>query len=200
MRWTAGLRGMSFLACALSDEDFERHGDRAAELVHLLNDRGEPEVVDWAIPLLTDPDEHRRQGAAWVLGQHGFQRGRPYGAQIMPALAAAARIERDELTREFLVTAMGHAEDPSWAEELMSYANDPYPPIRQTVAASLRGLYGYGELPPRAVDTLVPLMSDNDPHVRDWATTAIASQTELDTAEIRKLLRALLDAFCTTLR
>jgi hypothetical protein len=111
---TSAQAWAEFLAlCAVPDDEFEANEERAAELVGISNERGEPEVVAWAMPLLADPAPWRRQGAAWVLGQHGYREGRPFGDQVLPALVQAARVEQDDLTREVLVAAIGHAEHRS---------------------------------------------------------------------------------------
>jgi HEAT repeat protein len=46
---------------------------------------------------------------------------------------------------------------------------------------------------PTAVRWLIELTRDSDAHVRDWATFALGSQTDLDTDELRNALAARLD-------
>jgi HEAT repeat protein len=46
---------------------------------------------------------------------------------------------------------------------------------------------------PAAIDALVLLSADDDPHVRDWATFGLGTQIDLDTRMIRDALAARLD-------
>ncbi len=83
----------------LGDAPGDAFDDEAAEtLVYLLHQRGEPVVLEWALPVLSDEDPWRRQAAAWVLGELGYEHGRPFADRVMPALAQAARIERDDVS------------------------------------------------------------------------------------------------------
>ncbi|MEX0428379.1 HEAT repeat domain-containing protein [Nocardioides sp. DS6] len=175
------------------DEDFDFDYDRAFDLSHILNDRGEPEVVDWALPKLTSASPGDRWVAATVLGQHGFQRGRPYGDRVAPALAGAARIEEDDDVRFALIHALGLAEDPAWAPELASYADDPDPSVRKAVAGFLPLMFGGDEPDAATIALLIRLSTDEDPHVRDWATMGLGTQSEQDSDAIRSALRARLD-------
>ncbi|WP_159810398.1 HEAT repeat domain-containing protein [Cellulomonas citrea] len=171
----------------------ETDDDAAADLVHLLAQRGEPVVLGWALAALADPDPWHRQASAWVLGELGYEDGRPFGDQVVPALVEAARVERDDETRQLLVSALGHAGDPAWVRELLTYADDPYPPVREAVAGALPSMVGDDDLSAQAVTTLIRLTSDVDPGVRDWATFALGTQSSLDSEEIRDALAARLD-------
>ena len=127
----------AFLALGdVPDDEFDH--ERAAELVIRLNERGSPQIVDWAVPLLTDPDPWRRQAAAWALAQHGSREGRPFATQVLPHLAAAARVERDADVRALVVEAIGCSETQSAAPELMRYADDPAAEVRRRVAGTCR--------------------------------------------------------------
>ena len=178
---------------SLGEHGEEIDQNRAGDLIHILNERGERAVVDWALPLLTHAEPWRRAAAAWTLGQHGYTSGRPFTSDVMPALTAAARRETDDDTRELLVSAIGHADDPAWVEELLHYADDPHAPVRTTVAVSLPIMFAGDPMDERALDALIKLSSDPDPHVRDWATMGLGSQNELDSPAIRSALRARLD-------
>ncbi len=179
---------------ALGDQprdDFD--DDAAGSLVHLLQERGEPVVLDWALPALTDADPWHRQAAAWVLGQHGYEHGRPFGKRVTPALARAARHERDDETRQTLVAALGHAEDPAWVPELLLYVGDDDPLVRENVASSLPIMFCGDDLSPEAVAALITLSGDVDPGVRDWATFSLGRQSTLDGEAIRNALAERLD-------
>jgi HEAT repeat protein len=178
---------------ALSDAPDGLDEAVAETLVHLLHQRGEPIVVEWALPALADPSPGRRQAAAWVLGQLGYEQGRPFADQVMPALAAAARSEQDDDTRQGLVAALGHADDPVWVPELLSYVEDGYPAVRQSVAGALPIMFAGDDMSADAVEALITLTRDSDPEVRDWATFSLGNQGRADSDAIRDALAARLD-------
>lgn len=182
----------TLLAVGERAED-EVDDDAAADLVHLLHQRGEPVVLGWALAALADPDPWHRRASAWVLGELGYERGRPFADQVVPALVEAARVEHDDETRQFLVSALGHADDPTWVPALLSYADDPHAPVREAVAGALPIMFRGGDLSAQAVAALIRLMGDVDADVRDWATFALGTQSSLDSEEIRAALAARLD-------
>lgn len=164
--------------------------ETAASLVALINRRGEPEVVDWALPLLAGDDRELVSLAAWVLREHGFQQRRPFGDRVNPVLVDRARRQVDDSLRAVLVNALGFSELPELAAELMRYADDQSAEVRQHVAAHLPIMFAGDDLDDAAIEVLIRLSRDADPHVRDWATMGLGSQVELDTPAIRDALRA----------
>jgi len=176
-----------FLALgAVPDQEFDH--DRATELVTRLNEPGAPEVVEWALPLLSGVDPWHREAAAWVLMQHGFPEGRPFAALVLPHLVAAAGQEPDPDVRGLMVDAIGRSEMAAAAPELMWFADDPEPWVRQKVAANLATLFE-DELSAPAVTCLLTLTRDDDPAVRNWATFALGTQSDADGPEIRQAFR-----------
>ncbi|MGY4645122.1 HEAT repeat domain-containing protein [Cellulomonas sp. URHB0016] len=179
---------------ALGDRPADELDDDAAfTLVRLLQKRGEPVVLEWALPALTEEDPWSRQAAAWVLGELGYEHGRPFAEQVVPALSSAARHERDAETRRWLVSALGRAEDPAWVPELLLYVDDDDPIVREHVARSLPIMFCGEELSPQAVAALISLSGDVDPGVRDWATFGLGTLSTLDGEEIRHALAERLD-------
>jgi HEAT repeat protein len=169
-----------------ADDEFD---DAAAgRLVHLLQQRGESVALEWTLPALTDPDPWRRQAAAWVLGEFGYEQGRPFGDQVMPALVRAARSESDADARREMVTAIGHADDPAWVPELLTYADDDDPEVRESVASALPIMFAGDDRSAEAVAALVRLTRDVHPGVRDWATFSLGQQSTLDHVVIRDAL------------
>ncbi len=184
----------ALLSLGSDDPDAGFDDDRAAEMVHSLNDEGDPRVVEWALAELNDPSPWHRQAAGWVLAQHGFKLGRPFNEQVLPAVTAAAYREVDVAARCSLVRAIGYSEDPAVESDLLHFATDPEPSIREVVAQCLPSVLT--EQPSeKVVAALITLTADTNPHVRDWATFAIGQQTELDSPAIREALRARLDDY-----
>jgi hypothetical protein len=184
----------TLLALGSDDLDADFDDDRASELVHLLNQSGGQDVVSWALAALESPSPWHRQAAAWVLAEHGYNDGRPFGAQVVPAVTAAAYREVDGPARCALVRAIGFSEDPATEDDLLHFATDLDPAIREIVAQCLPSVLA-GNPSEKALDALIVLSLDANPHVRDWATFAIAQQTELDTPAIRQVLRARLEDY-----
>jgi hypothetical protein len=111
----------------------------------------------------------------------------------MPALASAARSERDDDTRAALVTALGHADDPAWVPELLRHAEDTYAPVRQRVAGALPDMLAGADMSDAAIAALITLTRDADPDVRDWATFSLGTQGRADSEAVRDALAARLD-------
>lgn len=128
--------------------------------------------------------------AAWVLQEHGSWQDRPFGDRINPVVVARARREVDDSVRADLVNALGFSQRPELAAELMRYADDPSTEIRRIVAANLPGMFRGEDPDEAAVEVLIELTRDPDPHVRDWATMGLGTQIEVDTPAIRNALRA----------
>lgn len=162
----------------------------ADELIDALNKRGDPEVVDWALPLLADDDPNLVLLAARVLRQHGYEWGRPFGDRVNPALVARARVETDDQVRATLVSAIGSSERPELAPELMLYVDDECPTVRRAVAAKLPLIFAGDDPDESGIAALIALSQDADPHVRDWATMGLGTQIEADSPEIREALWA----------
>ena len=182
-----GAAWQALLSLGSDDPDADFDDDRAAELVHSLNDEGDPQVVEWALAELNDPSPWHRQAAGWVLAQHGYKLGRPFNVQVLPAVTAAAYREVDVAARCSLVRAIGYSEDPAVESDLLHFATDPEPSIREVVSQCLPSLLT--EQPSeKVVAALITLTADTNPHVRDWATFAIGQQTELDSPAIREAL------------
>jgi HEAT repeat protein len=165
---------------------------RIDALILALQSEGDPQVVGHALALLGDRSPRRRALAADVLSQFGFRQGRPFGDRIAPALAEAARRETDPTVRVELVGALGCAEDPAWVAELVSYAADPDPAVRLSVARNLPLMFGGSDLDEDAVTALLVLTTDVDPAVRDWATFGLA-QSDLEAPALTDALLARVD-------
>lgn len=164
-------------------------------LVDALQRRATRPVVDRGLAMLTGPGRQRRIWAAHLLAQLGYRRGRPCGAEILPVAARLAREESDPEVRAALVSVIGLGEDPAWLAELRRYAADPEAGVRWQVAADLPSLVSRdaegNALPDDAtLDTLLALMRDDDPHVRDWATFCVGSQIGTDSPRVRDALWA----------
>jgi len=178
------------LGQGLEDPDVE---EEAGTLVAQLQVEAKGPVLEVALSALSHDNTWHRRAAAWVLGQFGYPEGRPFGARVLPEVLRAARAERDDDVRQDLVSALGNADDAAWLDELLSFAGDPAPGVREAVAMSVPGMPYSEPLPERALGALITLSSDTDPRVRDWATFGLGSQSSQDSPAIRAALLARLD-------
>jgi HEAT repeat protein len=163
-------------------------GERAANLVTLLQRRGESTVADWGLAALRADDPWHRRAGAWVLRELGYPTGQPFADRVLPALVSAARDERDDDVRSWLVTAIGRHHSRDGRQALLTFAADPWADVRQAVAAALP-ITG-DDANAEEVAALITLSRDVDPRVRDWATFGLGSQISDDSEDIRAALRA----------
>lgn len=185
-------RWVRLLALGQGLDDAEVEAETWALVAQLQVEAEEP-VLELALSALSRDDPWHRRAAARVLGQFGYPQGRPFGARVLPAVVRAARAERDDVVREDLVHALGCAEDAAWLDELLSFAGDPAPGVRQMVAMSVPGMPYAEPLGERALGALIALSTDTDARVRDWATFGLGTQSSQDSPAIRAALLARLD-------
>jgi len=151
------------------------------------------------------------KAAAWCVSQSPYKRAR--GADILCQLRAPksaakkSRIEirfpnpifvresfeilsrlvtteSDEQALESALFGLGHLYEEAAVPFLIPFANHPSDEIRFAVACSL----GHFSQNSAAVEALIPLTSDSDAEVRDWATFGIGNQSDADYPELREAL------------
>lgn len=128
-----------------------------------------------------------RRAAADLLAQAHF--GNPDFEE--PAGVVLVRMlgrERHPETLHSLAIALGHNGHPGRIPLLVNLRSHEDDGVRYAVAY---GLAGCNE--PDAVAALIELSRDADTDVRDWATFALGSQTDLDNEAIRQALWARVD-------
>jgi HEAT repeat protein len=83
------------------------------------------------------------------------------------------------------IAALGHLENPSAIFLICSFRDDPDAEIRYSVTHALG--YPFAN-DPKAVETLLKLMRDEDDDVRDWATFGLGVIGDSDSPTIREAL------------
>lgn len=182
--------------------------DDWVEAVVTLRARGDESTFRSAAAWCRTPsDPLRTLFAADVLGQLGTGAGSvdldlateetgggpaegALSPRVVPLLRELAREAVDPELIGSVVLGLGHHGDPAALPELLSFATYPDAAVRECVAQALLGLVPGGH--PEGTAALIALSGDEDPYVRDWATTALAT-LDSDAPEVRDVLVARLD-------
>ena len=162
-------------------------GDEWAPHLAALGWRGTHDVLEALDPLAHDPDPRARAVAAYVAGQLGAL------VRTLPAESAALLEEMGEREAHpavlaAIAEAFGHLGEPWGLSWLLRLRRHPDAEVRDGVVSALAGRTN-----PLATDALIELSSDPDPAIRDWATFALGTLAEQDSAALRDALAARLD-------
>lgn len=158
---------------------------KAVRRLHFLDGR---EVLEKAIDLTRSNDPYRRARGADVLGQLGVQPGVSSTSLVserLQALLALLLEESDPLVLNAAIVALGFLSESEGIRAILPYREHPDENVRYAVAWALPS--GLGD-EPEIIDTLLQLMRDPDPDVRDWATFDLGTQSDVDSAVIRDAL------------
>lgn len=168
------------LYAALTEED----EDLAWDAIMIMHLRGSPDIFEAARQLCASKDVRERRVGADILGQLGLL-GQAFQEESVQLLLGMLEHEQDPDVLDSVAVALGHRKDPRAVEPLARLKNHPAEDVRFSVVFGL--LTHEDEL---AIQTLIELSSDENAHVRDWATFGIGSQIETDTPAIRAALLA----------
>lgn len=165
----------------LFDAALQDDNDAAWNAVAALHWRGSSEVLDQALALACSDDPTQRGRAADILGQIGIP-DRTFPDQCF---AAVLRLLTDENRQVVFdaIFALQHIEQTRAAPYIIPFADHDWDNIRYAVAFAL-GAVDSAE----AHSTLLSLMTDRDPEVRNWATFGLGQQSDADSEEIRRAL------------
>jgi HEAT repeat protein len=155
----------------------------AGQALGIVQYRGGREEFDIAAQLSMSNLPQERRVAADILAQLGWQ-DRTYLDESIGILLGLLD-DKDATVLQAAAIACGHRKSPRSVARLVTLATHPSNEVRYGVSY---GLAGQDES--AAVAALVTLSKDQDRDVRDWATFALGSQTDLDTPELREALRA----------
>lgn len=155
----------------------------AGQALGIVQYRGGREEFDIAAELSMSNLPQERRVAADILAQLGWQ-DRTYLDESIGILLGLLD-DKDATVLQAAAIACGHRKSPRSVARLVALAAHPSNEVRYGVSY---GLAGQDES--AALAALVTLSKDQDRDVRDWATFALGSQTDLDTPELREALRA----------
>jgi HEAT repeats len=183
------------LAIAPSLRDDGDEDDEYWMLVHELHRRGTRLIFEEAARLILTEDPRARGAACDVLSQLGYETGQPFAAETIPLLARVCTEEVSPSVLGSAVSAMGHLRHTEALSFVVAHAQHTHPKVRLSVACALPSIADCERLDQAhpAVTTLMQLTSDDDAHVRDWATFGLGTQVNVDGALVRQCLFARLD-------
>jgi HEAT repeat protein len=173
-------------AVAVMQTDPDHDRDESWAVVKALQRRGNQSVFEQARTWCGAPDAGLRRLGANVLGQLGAASLHPFADASTPLLESLL-VDADESVVSCALVALGHLGTGDVAR-ISSLASSQSDRVRYSVAWCL----GLRDGAP-ALATLIALSRDTDPEVRDWATFAIAQQSEVDSPEVRQALVDRLD-------
>jgi methionyl-tRNA formyltransferase len=162
-------------------------GDEWAPFLSALGWRGTPDVLAAIEPLAGDPDPRARSVAAFVAGQLGAPL-RTLPAESAALLERMGERERESRVLAVIADAFGNLGEPWGLEWLLALRGHADAAVREGVVTALAGRSGE-----RVVGALIELSGDDDPSIRDWATFALGTLAEHDSAALRDALVARLE-------
>lgn len=169
-------------AAVREDEDARWH------CVVALQAGGSETAFRQAAAWSTSPLPLERALGADVLGQIGGSgESSPFRDRALPLVVPLLRDTNAVVLRAATV-ALGHLGLSDPLESLVALATHSDAGVRHGVVLALSGNDA-----PLAIATLIQLSTDEDEHVRDWATFGLGSQTDVDIPELRAALAARLD-------
>lgn len=171
-----------FAATLEGDYDDQEPWDAVAA----LRLRGTDEVFELAKRKLASQEPRLRSRALDVLAQLGARRPESERPFLKESVALAIQHTKDD-SQEVVYSAawaLAHLGGDEAVTTLLLMKTNTDSGVRHAVAV---GMHGVAD--PRAIQTLIELMEDDDEEVRDWATFAISGFPPEDSPEIRTALR-----------
>ena len=146
-----------------------------------LQKRGDQAVFDTCVAWASDRRADRRQAAADVLGQLGYESQYPFAAASLPVLEGLLADSEPNIIASVL-NAFGHLKmgEPS---TLAAFGSRPEQLVRFGL---VHALTGRDDAVSQAA--MIALTRDADNDVRDWATFGLGTLSQTDTPEIRDAL------------
>jgi HEAT repeat protein len=166
------------------NSDYE--SDAYCDAVRELQKRGTREVFEISSELCDGEEMNARRVGLDVLGQLGYEQGRPFLAESLP-IALRLADDTEQAVRRSALAALGNLGDAQALPVLLSHMADPDAGTRLVVAQAMPSVLA-DPPQPEGVRALIRLSDDGDPQVRDWATFDLGSLLDVDSAEIRNAL------------
>lgn len=157
--------------------------DEAGQALAIVQYRGGHEEFEIAARLAGSAVARERRVAADILAQLGWQ-DQTFLDESTKILVRLLH-DPDDGVLQAASIACGHRQSSRCVSRLVELARHPSVDVRYGVTFGLSG-----QDDPAAITALTLLSTDKDRDVRDWATFALGSQTEIDTPELREALRA----------
>lgn len=156
--------------------------EEAGYALSIIQYRGGLEEYTVAAEYSLSADAHKRRVAADILAQLGWQEKAFHEESVQ--ILARLLTDADPAVLQAAAIACGHRHSALTVQQLVVLADHPSRNVRYGVSYGLAGQHN-----PQAIRALIQLTKDSDRDVRDWASFALGSQTELDTNDLREALR-----------
>lgn len=166
--------------------------DAPWEAVRRLHGMGSREVFEKAANWCGSDDARQRARGADVLAQLGKTAEHPttnFADEAFMVVAGMALNEKAPQPLSSAIYALGHLADVRAAPLVAHYSSHADARVRMAVA------YACGCTPDEvtSMETLLELMRDEDPDIRDWATFGLGTLSDLDSSGMREQLAAALN-------
>lgn len=171
--------------------DADDESDAYWDAVRELQRRGTREVFELSSELCACQEPHALRVGLDVLGQLGYERGRPFLADSLP-IALRLSGDTEQVVRVSALAALGNLGDPQALPVLLSQMADPDAATRLVIAQAMPSVLA-DPPQPEGIQALIRLSEDEDPRVRDWATFGLGSLLEVNSEEVRIALNQRLD-------
>ena len=162
---------------------FDQDSREAREAIGILHFRGGQEEFELGKKLTKSDNPEDRAIGADILAQLGWEK-RTFQQESVDILINLLH-DSDNLVIHYAAISLGHRNDTRAIPFLVQLAQHEDPLVRFGVTL---GLSCHDD--EQAVAALMPLTSDQDNDVRNWAMFALASQTDMDSSDIRDALAA----------
>jgi len=161
--------------------------ETAWDAVGALRRLGTQEVFNVSAEWCKSEDPLHRARGADVLAQLGITVEHPHNnfpqESYSTVLSMLGR-ETEELPLSSAVAALGHIGNPAAVPAISKHVSNSSPDVRFSVASAL-GCFANES---NAIATLLAMMEDLDPKVRDWATFGLGVLGDSDSQEVRDAL------------
>jgi hypothetical protein len=157
------------------------------EHVFALRKEGTRSVLEKALAWCGESDRFCRSIGVSILAQLG-EDGKSYPNEAIAMIRSMIRTEQDHEVITSLISAVHFREVPEGAAWLISLAQHPSEDIRWRVAWGLPIPNVHDpETDCKTIETLMQLLADPEPQVRDWSTFSL-SMTDEDNSQLRDAL------------
>ena len=120
-----------------------------------LQRRRTPDVMAVATSLTASPDARSRQLGLDIMGQLGYEEGRPFLEQVLPVALVLAN-DPDPSVRHSAISTLGHQWDVRALPAVLEQVKDPDPDVRWAAATAIPSLVS-SPPEPAAVEALIAL-------------------------------------------
>jgi HEAT repeat protein len=160
----------------------ESNGQRADEAVWQLRHMASQAVYDKARALCFSTNARAREVGVCILSQLGIP-DRVFSEESAALFLQMLDIESNESVVEAICYGFGHLQSEEGEEALVKLSRHHNPDIRLGAAHGLTG-----QNSDTALRSLIDLSTDKNAEIRDWATFALGSMTDVDSEEVRNAL------------